>query len=986
MKRCDHSHWLSLSSQGNDTCFLASDRLKKITSHIPYPDTQSPSLFVLIGVTAKSVALRQLFGIKRTRRSTIKRSTGEVHLHIDPSTIFHRRPVLIAEGSLPPKTLRGKIPSGKCHEITRRTIRGSNEPADLNQIAAGIYFKLLFPFTDVFCFFCDDLGGLKQVACHLAAWLEHGDLSTLPRSTHPRVVVVTEKIPLGAESEKEARTTLLWLLREETTKDLSEQFSAIDVIALFPNGTISVEARHRLLKERLMSSSDQVRQHREDKRSLFSTTHFVAFLKSAYDHFSNCVDKPFDFVQASREYNPVALDLEEHLFNFIKNVKASDELTKFAVPIIASSLLLDNYPPDAHLFPPGKVFEVLYKATFYKSKDRVIAFKDSDDVVLRSGFINLIEQHLHLYFEERTQNCTSALKIHEKNLRQFKTRWRGIKSSSTCLCCLRRRPQYGLPCGHTICENCVLVFGECCVDDPWIFKMRHCLLCGVSMPEELTVKVHPPTAGVGVLCIDGGGARGVVPLKLMKRIQDRIGLSIPFQKFFKVAFGISSGGLIVLAMFINGWSIENSTDSFEKLSRLAFQQRKVSNLPFLPRILKLLLSYLADGIYPPKNIEAALKQVFGADRGILDHSHATTTGTRVGLPVATVDEKPSCRIFTNYNGVGERIKNQGMSKNISQPSALIKEADNIIKPKDGYGGVPVWEIARSASAAPGFFPPKHIRNVGTFQDAGPLENDPLISALSEVAAMFPLVEEPDFILSLGTGEPTSNNELSTDIPRGIWKNGAFPRLCRLFWEKMRDGKVRQAYHSHPRYHRLNVTFDGEEPQLDDIMSIPGLKSKVQEDESTSDAIDHVARCLIASLFYFELDSKPERSDGKYMGSGRILCSLRSHDPSFKQLIDQLSSISAQFYLDEHVIAAVKDSSCLDKDGNFRVRVELNTANRFTISLQESSSETYNISGSPFSIGKLIQAQAFDASFGRSDHRKRKAGGDLENPNKRQRSI
>jgi patatin-like phospholipase/acyl hydrolase len=63
------------------------------------------------------------------------------------------------------------------------------------------------------------------------------------------------------------------------------------------------------------------------------------------------------------------------------------------------------------------------------------------------------------------------------------------------------------------------------------------------MPEELKVKVHPPTAGVGVLCIDGGGARGVIPLKLMKRIQDRIGLSIPFQRFFKVAFGISSGKL-----------------------------------------------------------------------------------------------------------------------------------------------------------------------------------------------------------------------------------------------------------------------------------------------------------------------------------------------------------------------------------------------------------------------------------------------------------
>lgn len=171
----------------------------------------------------------------------------------------------------------------------------------------------------------------------------------------------------------------------------------------------------------------------------------------------------------------------------------------------------------------------------------VIAFEESKDVMLRSGFINLIKKHLKLYFNELTKDSASALEIHRKNLQQFETHWCSIKSSSTCLCCLRRRPQYGLPCGHTICENCVLVFGECCVDDPWIFKMSHCFLCRMSMPEELTIKVHPPTAGVGVLCIDGGGVRGVVPLNLMKRIQDRIGLSIPLQKFFKVAFGVSSG-------------------------------------------------------------------------------------------------------------------------------------------------------------------------------------------------------------------------------------------------------------------------------------------------------------------------------------------------------------------------------------------------------------------------------------------------------------
>jgi hypothetical protein len=33
------------------------------------------------------------------------------------------------------------------------------------------------------------------------------------------------------------------------------------------------------------------------------------------------------------------------------------------------------------------------------------------------------------------------------------------------------------------------------------------------MPKEIVVKVHPPTAGAGVLYIDGGGARGIIALK-----------------------------------------------------------------------------------------------------------------------------------------------------------------------------------------------------------------------------------------------------------------------------------------------------------------------------------------------------------------------------------------------------------------------------------------------------------------------------------------
>lgn len=285
-----------------------------------------------------------------------------------------------------------------------------------------------------------------------------------------------------------------------------------------------------------------------------------------------------------------------------------------------------------------------------------------------------------------------------------------------------------------------------------------------------------------------------------------------------------------------------------------------------------------------------------------------------------------------------------------------------------------------------FFPPKHVGGVGTFQDAGPLENNPLVSTLSEVAALFPLAEEPDFVVSLGTGEPELGSDLPADTAasRNVWKNGAFPRLCRLFWEKMRDRKVSEAFQAYPRYHRLNVRFEGDEPRLDDLQSISYMESKVEQDNTLSHKIDAIARCFVASLFYFELDGIPERLGGRYIGTGYVACSLRHGDPAFRVLFDQLANQSARLFVDGKSIATV-DDACLGSDGNFRVRVELSTEGRFAISLQQDASEPCSISGSPFLVERLIVQQSLSAVFGRPDHRKRKMAECLE-PAKKRRKL
>lgn len=195
------------------------------------------------------------------------------------------------------------------------------------------------------------------------------------------------------------------------------------------------------------------------------------------------------------------------------------------------------------MFDPRSVFQILYRDVLRRlSESRVMTFEESSDVILVSGFINLVEARFVEYFGQSVQRRGKAsAEIHRENLERFQNRWLSIRSDSTCFPCLRRRPQYSQHCGHCVCQTCVMNFGDQSPDDPWDFKVRRCFLCKVVLPREMVVKVHPPTAGAGVLCIDGGGIRAVIPVEIMKQIRDRIGLPIPFQKFFKLAFGVSSG-------------------------------------------------------------------------------------------------------------------------------------------------------------------------------------------------------------------------------------------------------------------------------------------------------------------------------------------------------------------------------------------------------------------------------------------------------------
>ncbi len=97
----------------------------------------------------------------------------------------------------------------------------------LSKSADKIYFRLLSLFTDVFCFFVDNIRKFRLIVQCLALWLDLGQPSTLPKSTYPKVLIVTERGADTLGNDESDLRDFKWMLSKETTIDVLEQFSDI---------------------------------------------------------------------------------------------------------------------------------------------------------------------------------------------------------------------------------------------------------------------------------------------------------------------------------------------------------------------------------------------------------------------------------------------------------------------------------------------------------------------------------------------------------------------------------------------------------------------------------------------------------------------------------------------------------------------------------------------------------------------------------------
>ncbi|XP_072128109.1 85/88 kDa calcium-independent phospholipase A2 isoform X1 [Mobula birostris] len=237
-----------------------------------------------------------------------------------------------------------------------------------------------------------------------------------------------------------------------------------------------------------------------------------------------------------------------------------------------------------------------------------------------------------------------------------------------------------------------------------------------------------------LLCLDGGGIRGLVLIQLLIAIEQTAGR--PIRELFDWISGTSTGGILALAI-VHGKSMQYLRCLYFRMKDEVFKgSRPFSSVP----------------------LEEFLKKEFGENTKMTDviKPKVMVTGT-------LSDRHPAeLHLFRNYDPPELQR---------DPPYQRTAEFQALTQPKDQL----VWRAARSSGAAPTYFRP-----MGRFLDGGLLSNNPTLDALTEIheynqnlkrKGRENQVKRLGIVVSLGTGKPPQVPVSSVDVfrPSNPWE-------------------------------------------------------------------------------------------------------------------------------------------------------------------------------------------------------------------------
>ncbi|XP_026158736.1 85/88 kDa calcium-independent phospholipase A2 isoform X1 [Mastacembelus armatus] len=257
-----------------------------------------------------------------------------------------------------------------------------------------------------------------------------------------------------------------------------------------------------------------------------------------------------------------------------------------------------------------------------------------------------------------------------------------------------------------------------------------------------------------LLCLDGGGIKGLVLIQMLIALEKEAGR--PIRELFDWVAGTSTGGILALAI-IHGKSMEYLQCLYFRMKEQVFKG---------PRP------------YESAPLEDFLKREFGENTKMTDVQYP-----RVMVTSVLADRHPGeLHIFRNYDPpLIQRDPTYSTTATfmpLTIPQGWEDEDVLIV----GYTEEPprkrrkvtdeeqlVWRAARSSGAAPTYFRP-----MGRFLDGGLLANNPTLDAMSEIHQYNKAlkaegrgedIKKLGIVVSLGTGKPPQVAVNSVDVFR-----------------------------------------------------------------------------------------------------------------------------------------------------------------------------------------------------------------------------
>ncbi len=268
---------------------------------------------------------------------------------------------------------------------------------------------------------------------------------------------------------------------------------------------------------------------------------------------------------------------------------------------------------------------------------------------------------------------------------------------------------------------------------------------------------------IRILSIDGGGIRGIIPARILQRIEEATGKTA--RELFHMIAGTSTGGIIGCGLTI-GKTARQMGDLY------AAQGGDIFHRSLWERVTT--VDGLSNPDYDPQPLELVLYRELG------DIWLSQTSGAELLVPSYAI------QLPYSVAGDGVGLLYPRMPYFFKSWKARIPGMDHQPDETPQQNDFVLRSIARATSAAPTYFPPALIANARGEQygmiDGGVFANNPGMCALVSAYKLWPDAEDY-IVVSLGTGS------LERPIPYNQAKDWGLVHWARPILNVLMDGNA-----------------------------------------------------------------------------------------------------------------------------------------------------------------------------------------------------